>query len=469
MNETRHTERRARRGTARRCCGWMRAWIICTAMAIFGLPGLGANAGQPGNEDTPKTAPPGGAADPNSSSRSAVRVRIEEEYRLAETLLRDFPDRDEPLTLMGNLYRRRGNSVKAIDYWEKAIAKNPNLATVYQSLGMLAFEKDEFQTSVDMWRKALKLNSSLAGIRNQLGDALMNLGRYDEAVGILDEELRSNPQSASTYYFLGRAHFQMQHYDPALACYEKAVALQADHTKAHYGLSSIYARRNEPEKARESMALFRKYKVRDDEALARIDQADHEMANATEGLLDQIRSGADLYLSAGKFDTAERLLQRGLELDPNNIGCLERLALVYQSQKRNADALALFLKVRDIQPGNPICFLNLGSVYSQLRRFEEAQAAYQKVIELMPKESKGYSELARLYLRAGRNPSAALGLAQVAVDLEGSAENYWLLSWAQDTNGNRGAAIGAIEQAVRLSPDNEKYLKTRNQLTGRTK
>jgi cytochrome c-type biogenesis protein CcmH/NrfG len=41
--------------------------------------------------------------------------------------------------------------------------------------------------------------------------------------------------------------------------------------------------------------------------------------------------------------------------------------------------------------------------------------------------------------------------------LEATADNYFVLGWACDMNGDTASALAAIDQAIQLEPDNPKY------------
>jgi tetratricopeptide (TPR) repeat protein len=93
----------------------------------------------------------------------------------------------------------------------------------------------------------------------------------------------------------------------------------------------------------------------------------------------------------------------------------------------------------------------------QLEQFNNAEKVFKKVITLDPKFSGGYRELAHLYLITGTNLSEAMKLAKMAVVLEEIADNYFILSWAYDKNGDTTSAFSAIKRAVELDTDNPRY------------
>jgi cytochrome c-type biogenesis protein CcmH/NrfG len=101
--------------------------------------------------------------------------------------------------------------------------------------------------------------------------------------------------------------------------------------------------------------------------------------------------------------------------------------------------------------------MNIGSISMVLQRFDDAERAFKKTIEVAPDESKGYLELARLYLTTKKKHADARMLAYKAVSLETSGKGLLLLGWACDVTGDRNGAIKAMEQAIRLEPKNAKY------------
>jgi len=376
---------------------------------------------------------------------------------LAEKLIREFPNSEEPLVLMGDLYRRRGNSVEAVRFWEKALQVNPKRDDIYNNIGRLAFEKEEYEKAITSWKKALEINPEVFGLRDSLARAFLALGQYSEAIEELEKEIKVSPQSALSNYLLGRAYLQQKEYDKAKTHYETVIELQPNHTQAHYGLSSVYAKLKQADKAKEYLALFKQLKAKDMEILEHRDKASMDIAAAPQALVALALDAEKLYRERGDLERAEELMKRVETIDPNNTKCLERLAMLYQMSGRIEEALAQFEKMREIQPRNPFCYLNIGTLSSQLKRYNEASKAFQHAIALAPKQSFGYRHLARLYLQTNKGLSEARRLAEKAVELEATGENYFILGWACDVNGDRTSALAAMEQAVKLEPDNLKY------------
>jgi Flp pilus assembly protein TadD len=230
-------------------------------------------------------------------------------------------------------------------------------------------------------------------------------------------------------------------------------------------------RLKQPDKAQKYIAIFKKLKS---EELDEQQMSRNPDVIGVAGLTALRRGIAKTYLEAeriyrmsGDAKRVEELLIRASQLEPTNTKCMERLASLYRSTNRVPAALSQFEKMRSIQPNNPFCYLNIGILSTQLNRFGDAEKAFLKAIELAPKRSVGYRYLARLYLRANSRLAEAKKLAEKATVLETTAENYFILSWACDMNGDSASALAAIEKAMRLEPNNLRYRNAYERLKGR--
>jgi tetratricopeptide (TPR) repeat protein len=102
-------------------------------------------------------------------------------------------------------------------------------------------------------------------------------------------------------------------------------------------------------------------------------------------------------------------------------------------------------------------YLLVGLLYARLNRFDDSKASFMKSIEYSPESPNGYRELARLCLHTRTDIAQAKILAEKAVSLSPVAPNYFVLSRAYDSNGDRQGAISALEKAIEIDPNNQEY------------
>ena len=169
-----------------------------------------------------------------------------------------------------------------------------------------------------------------------------------------------------------------------------------------------------------------------------------------------MRAG-EIYLAAGKIEKAERLLIRAMKCSPGNTGTLLKLASLYKTTDRPAEALARYKELAAIEPAHAECNSNIRTLSVKVKQIAEAEAAFRKAAASMPISSSAYRTLARFYLEERMNLPRARALAEKAVMLDPTGPNYIVLGWACDSQGDKKGALTATQRAAELEPFNKHY------------
>ena len=447
------------------------AVTACVVIAvIWGIKSL-----LPGDEKTQEeqTSPIlGGQSEsstvlPELTAEQEIVALNKEEMELGEQIIRDFPQTELSFLLMGNVYRRHGNSTEAEQYWTKALELNPMRPDAYNGMGWTTFEKGEYEKAVAHWRKALEIDPKMPAVHNSIAQTLIIMGRYDDVVKEAREELKITPQSSLSYFLIGQGYLKQKDFEKAKKYYEKAIELKPDYMNAYYGLITACSRLNLKDEAKQYQAIFKKLKAEERHVLMDRNKAFDDLVTIRKSLAETYSDAEYIYSKNGYLQQAEKLLQRAVNLDPKNMEYLMRLGFLYQSSNRLQDALRVYQKVGEIDPDNTICQMNTGTTLVQLNQFTDAEKVFQKIIASDPNFFGGYRELAQLYLRTETKLPEALKLAKTAVELEETAPNYFVLSWAYDKNGDVANALLALKRAAELDPDNPKYRQMYEQIQKR--
>ncbi|MCP4260948.1 MAG: tetratricopeptide repeat protein [Planctomycetes bacterium] len=382
-----------------------------------------------------------------------------EELELAESLMSDFPNSTYANMLMGNVLERHGDAVEAVKFMRKVLELDPKRPDVYKSIGWFAMQKGQYEQAIMNWRKALEVNPQIPNMHNSIALALLGLGKQKEAIEELKKDIQISPLSNFSYFMLGQVYLQLKEYSKAKENYKKAIAIQPNYTNAYYGLFTVCTRLKQRDKAREYMAIFRELKAEEMKNLKDRNEVFDDLVNMRKGAAETFMYVGQMYQTKQDLQRAEIHLKRAITLDPENTLYLEKLASFYQTKNRLPDALKLYTKVIEIEPQNLLCYLNIGILSTRLKQFNNAEKAFHQAITLAPKNSIGYRELAQLFLQTGTKLVEARKLAEKAVALEAIAINYFVLSWACDKNGDEANGLKAIEQAIKLEPNNSRYKK----------
>jgi tetratricopeptide (TPR) repeat protein len=143
--------------------------------------------------------------------------------------------------------------------------------------------------------------------------------------------------------------------------------------------------------------------------------------------------GARTVERVGDWQTEERLYESCVRLLPTNANCAYNLATVRGTQKRSAEALQLYRTAVDLKPDFAIASMNLGNGYARTKRFEEAEHFLVASRKINP-----------------RNPGMLLNLANIFLDNDKARGQPWQ---------RLDASIEAVEDAVRLQPNNARAQK----------
>jgi len=210
-----------------------------------------------------------------------VKLTPQEQTRLASA--RPVNPEAHGLYLKGSDSRGRGDSKKALEYFQQAIQKDPGFARGYlgiaQAYNDLGFIEEmgaveAFSNQKAFARKALELDGSLAEAHVALADALYRgdwdwagaerelnlalelnpnselahhtysryfrlLGRNQESIAEARRALEINPLSAGSYLMLGMAYYSDRRYDEALPQFQKVQEITPQ-MSPHGELGSVY-------------------------------------------------------------------------------------------------------------------------------------------------------------------------------------------------------------------------------------
>ncbi|MCP4257728.1 MAG: tetratricopeptide repeat protein [Planctomycetes bacterium] len=393
-----------------------------------------------------------------------------QEQQLTQRLLRDFPESEKPLVLLGDFYQNRGKTDQALKVWQQVLKKNARRADIYDRMAKVAFATDDYKTSSRLWRTAIQINPSLPSLHNNLARSLMQLGQYPEAQQLLEKEIRLSGDNVPSYLLLGGVHLELRQYKDAERCYQKVLEIDPNSHHACYGLYQVYSRLKDRKTAAKYLKQFQQGKsqwreTKKETVVRNLSQADSEAGFYGRCLAKLCADARKLYLAKGDRQTTEWLLTQAIELDPNSVALHAALTSFYVDAGRVQEALEVCRFIKQLDPNNLSCQLNLGLLAARLGQFEQAEKALRTAIAMAPTQAAGYRELAQLYLRAKTKQVEACDLAAQAVKLEPVASHYFLLGWAYDVTGDRARGLEALQRAVALDPQNQAYQQVLQQKT----
>lgn len=426
--------------------------------AVFSCEPYGVQA-QPSDR---VAALPSVAAEPSDDVYQVIESLQSQVLRAAQQLLRDFPQSEEPLTLLGIIYHGQGKDRLAMKCWQQSLVLNPRQVDTLHNMALVAMEQADYALAIEYWEQALAVDPTQAGMHQGIGRAWLELGEAKQAMAAFHAELENTPQSTACQYYLSQACIQLEEYGAARRYLLLALAAEPQNSDILYGLFMTSKRLGEAEAARDYAQRFQQYKkqtrdARDIDSRAHLTQVKMSAAALFQGM-------AKLYLDQGNLSKAAPLYQQVVDNDDKNLAIMRQLFSIYQRIDRRDAALQIAERMATLDPQNPELFQGTGVLALQINRFAVAERAYQRLVALTPQSAAGYRGLAEVYIKSKQQPVLALQNAQKAVALEPKAESYYLLCWAWLRNGNKEKALAAIDQAVQRAPMESRYFRLLEQI-----
>ena len=198
---------------------------------------------------------------------------------------------------------------------------------------------------------------------------LMMQKKFDEAVVELEKCLRFQPQNAPALAWLAQALESAGHIDGAIGTLEEVVGLDRTNVEAYRKLGSLWARKDEPEKAIEYWQKVQQYKPDDKEA----GKAMRDLSAAT-----MVKKAEERKRRTGDESFTALLKSEDESAD------LEKKAKVIRTDEDRVEAIRLKMDDLRKDPKNSRLWREIGSLFQDLKKWDKAEQAFRKALEVNP-------------------------------------------------------------------------------------
>lgn len=282
-------------------------------------------------------------------------------------------------------YLARGQIDKAIAEWEKLVKEYPD-GTTYNTIGDLYLKKgdktnaiDSFHKAANFFRhegfslKALALYKKILNINPTESEALFSLGELNEEKGLITDAIKYYLTTADTLSKEGKKEKLFEIYDkiltlsPANIPLRNKVAeiyskegLMSEAAKQYFQVAMLYFDKGDIEN---SMRYYQKVldvQPLNKEAILGISYL-YERSGNLERALEQVKEAtnlfpedtdihlrsAEIYIMARRFDEAGDSLKKVIEVEPANIKARRLLGDMYLKEGDREKAWAEYLPVLD--------------------------------------------------------------------------------------------------------------------------
>ena len=149
----------------------------------------------------------------------------------------------------GLAQHERGNSDKAIEYYNKSIKLNPREPTSFNNRGIAYSERNEYDRAIQDFDKAIELHPPFAEPHYGRAITFVRRGEYDRAVQDFNRAFELKPPDAEDYFNRGSANMGSREYDLAIQDFDKAIELNPNYSGAYGNRGVAYSERSEYDRA----------------------------------------------------------------------------------------------------------------------------------------------------------------------------------------------------------------------------
>lgn len=243
-------------------------------------------------------------------------------------------------------YHQGGKLREAEAIYRSLTQAEPNNATVWHLLGLIAFQKGQPEAAVEFIRRAIAIGPPDPMFYSNLGAAEIALGRFENAI----------------------EHCQ------------KAIALSDRLFEAHENLARAYHKKGRVREAAASFQNAANLRPQDPVLLCNLGNTLIQQGKIREGMANCLEA---------------------LRLNPDLAPGYASLGLALQKQGQNDEAIVCYREALRRDPKLATAANQLGNVYRTLGRFEEARQSYEQALQLEEKSSEAQFHLGILDLLHG--------------------------------------------------------------------
>jgi tetratricopeptide (TPR) repeat protein len=145
----------------------------------------------------------------------------------------------ELLLALSDTYLRLKKPVEALTTLNKAIASNPDYAPLYEMLGRIAVENNNFPQAIQAYEKYTSLNVTSPSAFNELADIYRIDKQYEKALNALNRSLSLDPLEPQSHKVKGMVYLDMG--ETEIGCNTLFRSMQLGYLEKYgYDLLDIY-------------------------------------------------------------------------------------------------------------------------------------------------------------------------------------------------------------------------------------
>ncbi len=346
------------------------------------------------------------------------------------------PSSNRPRWELVRLYKKNSEYQKAISVYKGILEQNPDDSAAAIELSLAYLKYYRTREARELLAELGRRSRNDAGVVRTLMQRLVLEKRYDEALAAIKGMLEGAPDSPGLHYAEGVVHYNLENYSKAMNALQKV-----EQESPFYFNAAIH------------------------QAVTAYEQQDLETATSIlESALDRVDKPEQIeiipYLSAfyqekGELSEAEKLLRRGIEMEPDNPELHFELGVLNEKQDRSDEAIEQMKKVLKLDPEHADALNFLGYTYADKGiLLDKAEELIKKALQKKPESGYIIDSLGWVYYKKGMFEEAAVYIKKAASLIP---DDPVVLEHLGDVNaklGNTEKALESYRQALEKKAEN---------------
>lgn len=397
-----------------------------------------------------------------------TKARYDDAIDILNKVLWDKPSSEEALVLLGQSFVLKDDQKQAEKQFLSALKINPANLQALTYIYDKALEVNDITYAQEIVEKALKFQPDNLMLLERLAKLHLLTDKWDSAKE-LEQRIQNNnnPQAKSLAKYLRGQIFQGQgECVKAIESYKELVEYVPGNYEILVNMARCYERIN---KKNEMIAFLNDLMSKNSQNISAgivlsdllaTDKQFEKSSLLLTNLINENRKISELYAALAKTKLAQGdnkaaidIFEDGLEQNPGNVKLLLSLAALYERQRDYESAISTYETLLSIHPGFDIAINNLATILIERYSSEEN---LKKAIQLSEKfkDSKHpyYKDTyAWALINQGDVGNGLNLLNQIIISAPEVPVFRYHLGVAHYKNGNKGAAIAELKQALELA------------------
>ena len=345
---------------------------------------------------------------PDSGHAVIVKAKIyisQGYFDLAENVLLPEADKGKevtPIVMLAELYRKKNDNEKAVQYYRKALELVPKNINLLMKLAGFYLENGEYSEAIATYENVLQQKTDFIPAMNNLAYLYTekggNLERALELASMVVRKMPDNPDATDT---LGWIYVKKGVYSQAEPYLQIAINAKPDHPAIMYHMGMLRFGQKNTQDA-EKLLTRAIQKGLSGTELVKANEALAELKASKEKLQKAVSEK-----EKGNAAQAMALLEALLDSEGFSSDAAGNLAMLYAEQDKDiTKALELAQKAYDAQPGDPTIADALGWVYYHQGSLLMAKQYIEQALDKDDAYGPAYVHLGAVYLKK-KEPEAA--------------------------------------------------------------